>query len=164
MMNDILLNEVYDFEFKSRWSSGRRFIINSAWQGSLNATQNLANTKYLRRKMREELNLEILRITGKYAENLDPIECMVSFPPDDVDDEMLKRFFYYYGRRFYQNSIIFVDKNDIIWTLPTRPTSTFGQIGRLIRGPKFVYQNFSKLVSDFMHLTYEMDRVKIPSD
>ena len=164
MMNDILLNEVYDFEFKSRWKSGRRFILNSAWQGKLDATQNEVNTKYLRRKMREELNLEVLLITGRYAESLDPVECMVSFPPDDVDDEMLKRFFYYYGRKFQQNAIIFVDENDIIWTLPTRPSSTFGPIGRLIKGARFTIQQFPDLVTRFMHLTYELDRVKIPTN
>lgn len=164
MMNDILLNEVYDFEFRARWSSGTRFILNSAWQGKLDVSQNQVNTKYLRRKMREELNLEVLSITGKYAESLEPVECMVSFPPDDVDNEMLKRFFYYYGRRFQQNAIIFVDENDIIWTLPTRPSSTFGTIGRFIRGPKFVIQHFHSLLLQFMHLTYEMDRVKIPTN
>ena len=164
MMNSILLNEVYDFDFKNRWTSGRRFIINSAWQGKLDVAQNQVNTKYLRRKMREELNLEVLLITGKYAESMEPVECMVSFPPDDVDNEMLKRFFYYYGRRFQQNSIILVDEKDVIWTLPTRPSSTFGTIGRLIRGPKFIIQNFHSLVQEFMHLTYEMDRVKIPTN
>lgn len=164
MMNDILLTEVYDFEFKSRWKPGRRFVLNSAWQGKLDVVQNQVNTKYLRRKMREELNLEVLLITGKYAESLEPVECMVSFPQDDVDNEMLRRFFYFYGRKFQQNAIIFVDENSIIWTLPTRPSSTFGQIGRLIRGPKFVIQDFSFLVQKFMHLTYEMDRVKIPTN
>lgn len=164
MMNDILLNEVYDFEFKNRWKSGTRFILNSAWQGKLDTVQNQVNTKYLRRKMIDELNLEVLSITGKYLESLDPVECMVSFPPNHIDNEMIRRFFYYYGRKFQQNAIIFVDERDIIWTLPTRPSSTFGPIGRLIKGSKFMIQNFSNLVSKFMQLTYEIDRVKIPTN
>lgn len=164
MMNDILLNEVYDYEFKTRWNHGTRFIINSAWQGGLPYSQNLTNTKFLRRAMKDELDLDILKITGKYAENLEEIECMVSFPSDDIDLEMLKRFFYYYGRKYKQNCIIFVDEHDTIWTLPTRPTSTFGMIGRMIKGKKFVYQKFPELVSKFLQKTYEMDRVKIPTD
>lgn len=164
MMNDILLNEVYDFEFRARWNHGTRFILNSAWQGGLPYSQNLTNTKFLRHIMKKELNLDILKITGKYAESMEDIECMVSFPPDDVDLEMLKRFFYYYGRKYKQNCIIFVDEHDVIWTLPTRPTSTFGTMGRMIKGKKFIYQQFPDLVSKFLQKTYEMDRVKIPSD
>lgn len=164
MMNDILLNEVYDFEFKARWSSGTRFILNSAWQGGLDYATNLYNTKYLRKKMVEELDLEVLRITGRYAESLEEVECMVSFPKEETEDEMLRRFFYYYGRKYRQNAIIMVDRKDVIWTLPTRPSSTYGSMGKLLRGKKFIYQDFAELVSTFMRQTYELDKVRIPTD
>ena len=164
MMNNILLNEIYDFEFRARWKSGTRFIVNSAWQGKFNTDQNIFNTKYLRVKMKEELNLDILRVTGKYAETLMPVECMISFPSDDVDDEMIKRFFYYYGRKFNQNCIFLVDANDLIWILPTRPSSTYGQIGKLIKWKRFVYQDLEKLLAAFMKQTYELDKILIPFD
>lgn len=162
MMNNILLNETYDFEFKARWKPGTRFIINSAWQGKLDVDRNRANTIYLRRKMKEELNLDVLSILGRYAESQEPVECMVSFPSDDLEDEMLKRFFYYYGRRFQQNAIFLVNKKDVIWILPTRQSSTYGEIGKLIKWKKFVYQDFEELVTAFMHQTYEFDKVRTP--
>lgn len=164
MMNNILLNEVYDFEFRSRWKTGRRFVLNSAWQGSLDYDTNLYNTKYLRKKMVEELNLEVLRIAGRYAESMEKVECMVSFPPDDVSDEMLKRFFYYYGRRFKQNAIFFIDERDMLWILPTRPMSTYGNIGKVIKKKRFVLQDFPTLVTEFMRQTYELDFVRVPTD
>ena len=164
MMNNILLNEFHDYDFRMRWSPGTRFILNSAWQGKLDANQNQVNTRYLRRKMKEELNLDILSITGKYAENLDPVECMVSFPPDDIEDEMIRRFFYFYGRKFQQNAIFFIDRKNLIWILPTRPSSTYGEIGRFIKWKKFVYQDFEYLVTFFMQQTYEPDMVKIPTN
>lgn len=163
-MNRPLVSEAFDFEFKARWEPGRRFILNSAWQGNLDYQTNLFNTKYLRRKMREELDLDVLKIVGKYAESMEDVECMVSFPPEGMEDELLKRFFYYYGRKFKQNAIVFVDEDDIVWTLPTRPNSTYGAIGKMIRGRKFTYQHFVPLVSEFMHLTYVFDKVKILAD
>lgn len=163
-MNRILVSEAYDFEFKARWTPGRRFILNSAWQGNLDYQTNLFNSKYLRCKMREELDLDVLKIVGKYAENLQDVECMVSFPPEELEDEMLKRFFYLYGRRFKQNGIVIVDEGDIVWTLPTRPNSTYGAIGKMVRGRKFTYQYFVPLVSEFMRLTYIFDKVKILTD
>lgn len=164
MMNNILLNETFDFEFKARWKNGTRFVLNSAWQGGMTYSENIANTKYLRQMMERELELDVLRITGKYAESMERVECMVSFPPDDVDFEMLQRFFYYYGRKYRQNAIIFVDEYDTIWTLPSRPTSTYGSMGRLIRGKKFRYPYFEELVSTFMKQTYELNKVLIPAD
>lgn len=163
-MNSVIVSEAYDFEFKARWKPGTRFVLNSAWQGNLDYQTNLYYTKYLRRKMREELDLDVLKIVGRYAEQLADVECMVSFPPEDAEDELIRRFFYYYGRRFKQNSIVWVDRNDIIWILPTRPNSTYGQIGRFIRGAKFTYQNFVPLVSKFMAQTYVFDKVKILTD
>lgn len=163
-MNSVAVSEAYDFEFRSRWHPGRMFILNSAWQGNLDYTTNIYYSKYLRAKMREELKLEVLKIVGRYAEQLADVECMVSFPPEDLDDELIRRFFYYYGRRFKQNSIVWVDRKDVIWILPTRPNSTYGQIGKLIRGRKFTLQNFVPLVAKFMEQTYVFDKVKILTD
>ena len=164
MNSKVLINEVYDFEFKARWHPGRRFILNSAWQGNLDYKTNIVSSKYLRAKMKEELDLDVLKILGKYPEQLADVECMVSFPPEDADLELLKRFFYYYGRRFKQNGIIIVDENDIVWTLPTRPTSTYGSMGKMIRGYKFTLQKFVPLVTEFMHQTYVFNMVKILTD
>ena len=163
-MNSIVLSEAFDFEFKARWEPGRMFILNSAWQGNLDYQTNLFNTKYLRRKMRDELELDVLKIVGKYAESLEDVECMVSFPPEDMDDEFIRRFFYLYGRKFKQNCIVMTDERDTIWTYPTRPSSTYGQIGKMIKGGKFTYQKFVPLVSEFMAQTYVFDKVKILSD
>lgn len=164
MNSKVLINEVYDFEFKARWRSGRKFILNSAWQGNLDYKTNIFHSKYLRAKMREELGLDVLKIMGRYVEQAADVECMVSFPPEGMDDELIKRFFYLYGRRFKQNGIIIVDEGDIVWTLPTRPNSTYGAMGKLIRGYKFTCQKFVPLVSDFMRQTYVFDMVKILTD
>lgn len=163
-MNSIVLDEAIDFEFKARWKSGRPFILNSAWQGNLDYASNIFNSKYLRKKMREELELDVLKIIGRYAESLGDVECMVSFPPEGMDEELIRRFFYLYGRKFKQNCIIMTDTSDIIWTYPTRPSSTYGTIGKMVRGGKFVYQDFVPLVAKFMEQTYVFDKVKILSD
>ncbi len=155
------IDETYDFEFRARWRPGRIFILNSAWQGNVDRQTNLYNGKVLRKKMKEELDLDILKILGRYAESLQDIECMVSFPPEGMDAELIRRFFYQYGRRYRQNCIMITDEKDIVWTYPTRPASTYGCIGRMVRGEKFVYQNFVHLVERFMRLTYVFDKVKI---
>ena len=163
-MSRVLVSEAYDFEFRKRWSPGTRFIINSAWQGNLDYTQNIYNSRYLRRKMKDELELDVLKIVGRYEESLADVECMVSFPKPETEDEMIRRFFYYYGRKFKQNGILYIDGNSRIWTLPTRPNSTYGNMGKLIRGERFLLQNFAWIVSGFMKQTYVFGQVKILTD
>jgi len=158
-----LLSETYDFEFKKRWRPGVRFVLNSCWQGNLDYQQNIVQTKRIRILMKE-FGLEVLKIVGQYRETLGDAECMVSFPPEEMELEEMKRFFYRYGRKYRQNCIFYIDEDGMEWVLPTRPNSTFGQIGRMIKVKRFVYQDFEELVCKFMSLTFEMDKVKIVTD
>ena len=60
--------------------------------------------------------------------------------------------------------LVFLSKNNVYLHLPTRPSSTYGSMGKLLRGKKFIYQDFAELVSTFMRQTYELDKVRIPTD
>lgn len=163
--NKIIISESSAYEFYKRYEEfqGRRFVINSAFQGNLDYNINKANIKLLRRKM-ISFGFEVLRCIGKYAENLADIECNVGFFPKDVEEQEVIRFLFYYGKWFNQNGFFYTDNDDIIWIISTREDSTFGGYGRKIRVKKFLKKNFISLISKFCTLNYVFDKVKVIAD
>lgn len=159
------INEGSSYEFYKRFDEfkGRRFVINSAFQGNLSYTANRANMVLLRSKMRV-FGFEVLRVLGNYSELDMDIECNVGFVPKDMDDQEAIRFLFYYGKWFNQNGFFYVDTDDIVWIYSTRQDSTFGGYGRKIRTKKFLKKDFPELVTKFCNLTYVYNGVKIVTD
>ena len=97
--NNIILTEGSAYEFYRRYDEfeGRRFVLNSAFQGNLAYSTNKANSKLLRRKM-ITFGFEVLRVVGSYPEIQADVECNVGFIPKDMEDQDAIRFLFYYGK------------------------------------------------------------------
>ncbi len=164
-MSNILITEGSAYEFYKRYDEfqGRRFFINSAFQGNLPYSANRSNSVLLRTKMKS-FGFDVVRVLGTYKELKADIECNVGFVPKDMDEQEMLRFLFYYGKWFNQNGFFYTDSDDIVWVISTRQDSTFGGYGHKMRWKKFLKQDFVSLVSKFCALTYVFDTVKIVTD
>ena len=165
MKHNLLITEGSPYEFYKRYDEfkGRRFAINSAFQGNFSYSANAASNVLLRTKMKA-FGFEVIRVLGTYAEINANVECNIGFVPKDMDDQEAIRFLFYYGKWFNQNGFFYTDIDDIMWIYSTRQDSTFGGYGRKKREKKFLKQDFVYWVSRFCELTYVFDTVKIVTD
>lgn len=159
----MILEEASYKEFMQRYKRDSSFAIISAYSGDVNISTNIANNKTLRRIIKDE-GYEQLRVIGNYIEDNTPYESMIVFCPDNVEENTFLKFLLYFSRKYRQNGIIYVDKENNIWIYATRTNSTFGASGSRIRLDKFQVFDIKNLIELFTKRTYEVDAVKIVND
>lgn len=162
-MNNIIINESSFTDFLNVYRPGKRFVLNSVFQGKLSYADNVANTRYFRSRMKDA-GYSMLRIMGSFRERFVNYECMISWPPKEDAEEDIINFFCYWGIKFKQNKIMYIDENNTIWDVATTPNSTVGSLGRKFMRGKFIPGDFIDLVRDFTKYTYVFDKVKIITD
>lgn len=158
----ILENASYK-EFMQRYERGMAFALISAYRGDMNYATNVANNKTLRRIIKDE-GYDQLRILGGYIEDKSSYEAMIVFCPEGCEENEFLKFLLYFSRKYQQNGIIYVDKENNIWLYSTRTDSSFGASGSRMRLDKFQVFDIKNLIEMYTRRTYEVDAIKIVND
>lgn len=149
-------------EFYKRYKRGKPFAIISASRGNFTKTENKNNNMLLRKYIKKE-GYDMIRVIGHYQEDDDYSECMVVFAEPEQEKDFIK-FLLFFGRKYFQNSIILVDKDSNIWQYSTKQHGTMGAIGKKTRYDKFYFSNFDSLIDMYCRKTYQMDAIRIIND
>ena len=166
MLGTNILVEANYREFQSRYKDGVPFAIISAFQGNVSLSQNKSNNITLRKKI-IEMGYDTIRVIGHYQETDGVYESMVVFCKDPQTYDEFLRFLIFFAKKYYQNSIIVVDKEKNIWEFATKQGSTVGAIGSKRRYDKFLNLSnteFNNLLRMFVERTYFLDSIRVVND